>query len=70
MKTNRFEQGIVSVINIVGMGVLLYVGFYLGTKLAKKMKLESKKEVGKYKGIGFSAKKIGSDHLGIENLIV
>lgn len=70
MKTNRFEQGIISCIKIIGAGALLYLGFYIGTKLAKKMKIASSKDVDKYKGIGLSAKKYAHDHYGAQDIII
>ena len=70
MKANRFEQGIISCIKIIGMGALLHIGFYLGTKLAKKMKVESNKDVDKYKGVGHVAKKFAHEHLGVKNMMM
>lgn len=70
MKANRFDQGLISCIKIISMGALLHIGFYLGTKIAKKMKVDSKKEVNKYKGIGHSAQKFAQEHLGVKNMML
>ncbi len=70
MRTNRFEGGIPSVLKVIGIGMALYIGFYIGTKIAKKLKIDTKGEVKKYTGVGISAKKMAHEHYGSQEMIL
>lgn len=70
MRANRFEQGLISCMQIVTAGVLLCIGFYIGTKIAQRMKIKSKRDVQKYKGVGYSAQKFAHEHLGVKNILI
>lgn len=69
MRTGKFEQGIISCLQIVAIGMLLHIGFYIGARIAKKMKINTKKDVDKYKGIGISTKKLASEHYGTQDIM-